>query len=121
MTEKRPISKENEHELQVKCVQWYRSVFPMGVIFEVPNAGRRNAATLKWMIQEGFVAGAPDLVAMRYDGKIVFIEMKTIKGRLRPGQVEFKQRCDYLDEELYFVCRSIEDFKNIIYYGKEEE
>lgn len=120
MRAKKEANKVCEHDIQSECVQWYRAQYPLGVIFSVPNAGRRSVSTMKWMLQEGFVAGAPDLVAMRADGKIVFIEMKTSTGRLRPGQVEFKQRCDYLDEELYYICRDIESFKQIIENGKDE-
>lgn len=106
-----------EHEIQAQCIRWYKSNFPNGVIFAVPNAGKRNAATMQFLIAEGFTAGAPDLVAMRSDGKIIFIEMKAPNGRLRTGQIEFKEKCDYIDEDLYFVARSLDEFKMIIDYG----
>lgn len=109
-----------EHEIQIQCVNWYRSNFPNGIIFAVPNQGRRSAVQMNYFIQEGFVSGAPDIVAMNFLGKIIFIELKTETGRQSKYQVEFQEKCDYIDEDLYFIARSLEDFKNIIYYdGKE--
>ncbi len=110
--------KKIEHEIQKECIIWYRANFPNGIIFSVPNAGKRTAAQMTYLIQEGFVPGAPDLVVMRTDGKIIFVEMKTPTGRQSAAQVEFENRCDNLDEELYFVCKSLDDFKNIIDYEK---
>lgn len=110
-----------EHDIQTQCITWYRSNFPNGIIFAVPNQGRRTASQMSYFIQEGFTPGAPDLVAMDISGKIIFIEMKTETGRLSKYQIEFQEKCDYIDGDLYFVCRSIEDFKNIIYNGKESQ
>ena len=110
---------KEEHNIQQQCINYYRGNFPNGVIFAVPNAGKRSAAALNYLIQEGFCSGAPDLVVMRTDGKVIFVEMKTQKGRLSSSQVSFKERCDNLDDDLYFVCRSLEEFKNIVDNGDE--
>lgn len=87
---------------------------PNGIIFAVPNQGKKSPAAMNYFIQEGFTAGAPDLVLTNADGEICFVEMKTKTGRQSDAQKSFQAKCDGIRENLYFVCRSIEQFKEII-------
>lgn len=103
-----------EHEIQTYCIKLYKMLLPDGIIFAVPNQGKRSPATLNYFIQEGFTAGAPDLILTDIDGNIRFVEMKTKTGKLSEAQKKFKERCDNIQEGLYVVCRSIDDFKSII-------
>ena len=105
--------KNIEHDIQVECVNWYRTAFPSGVIFAVPNCGTRNIGTFYYMVKEGMTPGAPDLVAARPDGSVIFIEMKSPKGRLSENQKQLQKTCENISQNLYFVCRSLEEFKSL--------
>ena len=61
-----------------------------------------------------FPKGFPDTVGFRKtDGKIIFIEVKTDKGRLRPEQEKFKTFIE-TQPVLYGVARSVDDAIKII-------
>ena len=105
--------KTDEHDIQCECVNWYRQEFPTGVIFSVPNCGTRNIGTFYYMVKEGMTPGAPDLVATRPDGSVIFIEMKSLKGRLSNNQKQLQKTCENISQNLYFVCRSLEGFKSL--------
>ena len=105
--------KNIEHDIQVECVEWYRETFPTGFIFAVPNCGTRNIATYYFMVNEGLTKGAPDLVATRPNGTVVFIEMKSPVGYLSPAQKDVQSLCSGISEDLYHVCKSVEEFKQL--------
>lgn len=66
------------------------------------------------MITTGLPKGFPDLFGYRKsDGKIVFIEVKTAKGKLRPEQEKFLQTVK-ADGCLAGVARSVDDARRII-------
>lgn len=61
-----------------------------------------------------FPKGFPDTVGFRKtDGKIIFIEVKTDKGRLRPEQIKFR---DFAINQpvLYGVARNVEEAIRIV-------
>lgn len=78
---------------------------------------RSNAGTIK--TEDGRVVklmpkGFPDLCGFRVsDGKMLFIEVKNEKGRLRDDQVKFGK---FLKQHpvIYGVCRSAEDALNLV-------
>lgn len=116
---------EEEHNIQVACVEWFRYQFPQLVLFAVPNGGERAKRTVRTrtgaiatyapaavkLKQEGALAGVADLVAVGY-GKVLFIEMKTPKGTQQDTQKEFERKVTKLGHE-YHVCRSVEDFMRV--------
>lgn len=62
----------------------------------------------------GMPKGFPDLCGFRHsDGKMIFIEVKNEKGRLRKEQQHFK---DFLEKKpvLYGVARSVDDALRIV-------
>lgn len=62
----------------------------------------------------GMPKGFPDLCGFRHcDGKMVFIEVKNDKGKLRKEQAIFKE---FLEQKpvLYGVARSVEDALKIV-------
>ena len=105
--------KTEEHDFQCECVKWYRETFPEGIIFAVPNCGTRNIGTYYYMLNEGMTPGAPDLVLTKPDGKVIFVEMKSSKGRLSENQKSIQNQCENISSKLYFVCRSVEEFKSL--------
>lgn len=66
------------------------------------------------MIATGLPKGFPDLFGYRKsDGKIIFIEVKTAKGRLSESQEKFLQTVQK-DGCIAGVARSVEDARRII-------
>ena len=105
--------REEEHRLQVACVNWYRLQHRKYAdsLIAVPNGGKRDKTTAKKMKAEGQLAGVADLILLksnRYYGALM-IEMKTRTGRQAETQ---KQWQEYIEQQgyKYVVCRSIEDF-----------
>lgn len=116
---------EEEHNIQVACVTWFRYQFPHLVCFAVPNGSKRpkitahtktgaivtySLAAVK-LKEEGALAGVADLVLVG-KGKVVFVEMKTPKGTQQDTQKEFQRKVQRLGHE-YHICRSIEDFMQV--------
>jgi len=74
-----------ESQEQQGFVTWFRLKYPDVLIFHIPNGGYRNIVTAQRFKKEGVVAGIPDLLIPKYH---IWIEMKTLKGKLSPEQVE---------------------------------
>lgn len=108
---KRPS--DEEHRIQCACVRWFRFQYPSlsGVLFAIPNGGRRDAATGARMKEEGVVAGVSDLILLRGSGPYgaLCIEMKTPSGRQSETQKKW-QRIAEENGAKYVVCRSLDDF-----------
>ena len=77
-----------EHSAQCLVVAWARSKGIM--IFAIPNGGARDAVSGAKLRDEGVKPGIPDL-CIPYPRKgygALYIEMKTLKGRVSPAQKE---------------------------------
>ena len=105
---KRKKPKHEESGTQQACVRWFRLEYPRCLIFSVPNGGSRNAIEAANLKKEGALAGASDLICVA-DHKVLFVEMKSKKGRQRETQKEFQRRVEILGFK-YVVCRSLDDF-----------
>lgn len=68
-----------------------RRALPGVAWFHVPNGGSRTAAEAARFRAEGVVAGVPDLVIVA-EGKALFLELKTRKGRVSAAQAEMHAR-----------------------------
>lgn len=55
--------------------------------------------------------GAPDRIA-HYNGEVIYLEIKTPKGKLSEWQVAFQEQCAS-DGIKYYVVRSLEDLQAI--------
>ena len=102
-----------EHNIQVACVRWFSYQYPelQGLLFAVPNGGRRDAVTGAKLKAEGVIAGVSDLILLvpSCNHGALMIEMKTGKGR----QSEEQKRWQTIVERMgyrYVVCRSLDDF-----------
>ena len=101
-----------ESDIQQACVRWFRWEYPRYLCFAVPNGGSRNAVEGANMKKEGVLAGVSDLIVIA-DHKVLFVEMKTRKGRQQDTQKEFQHRVEVLGFR-YVVCRSLDDFINAV-------
>lgn len=132
----RRTMRDHEHQLQVKCVKWFNYQYPnlRGLLFAIPNGGRRDETTAKKLKAEGVVAGVADLFLAIPRYKLggsytvhhgLFIEMKTEdKGsRQRPSQREFEGNVRMMRYD-YHIVRTFDEFVELITsyldYGKDE-
>jgi hypothetical protein len=103
----------HESRLQAACVRWFRYQHPSLLIFAIPNGGWRNEIEAKIMKNEGVMAGVADLEILLPNGRCLFIEMKTAKGRQSEAQRGFQKWCDD-NGHTYMVCRSLEGFIEVV-------
>lgn len=112
-TERRKKNTSPEHDLQVRCVWWFRSQYKKAMIFAIPNGGQRNVIVAKRMKDEGVTRGIPDL-CIPYPSKGfhgLYIEMKAGKrGKVSPEQAQVMNTLNALG---YYcaVCRDFDEFK----------
>ncbi len=83
-----------EADLQRAVVQALRFALPRTAIIhhcanEVTEAGPRGAKRQAILVGMGVHAGFADLMVI-HDGRILFLELKEPKGRLRPDQEAFR-------------------------------
>lgn len=83
-----------EADLQRAVVQTLRLILPRTAIIhhcanEVTEAGPRGAKRQAILVGMGVHAGFADLMVL-CDGRVLFLELKAPKGRLRPSQEAFR-------------------------------
>lgn len=103
--------REEEHNIQIACVNWFRYQYPRYVIFAVPNGGWRNSIVAAKLKAEGVLAGVADLIIVALN-KIVFIEMKKENGRQSESQKHFEEQVKRLGHE-YYVCHGFDEFRAV--------
>lgn len=133
LKEKAPRAKPShpESKLQIACVTWFNLQYAQykGLLFAIPNGGKRSKVEAGIMKGEGVVSGVADLMltvakkkadrigTANYAFKIIshglFIEMKVGKGKQSPAQVGFEQAVKAQGYQ-YSVCRTLEEFMNVI-------
>lgn len=111
--------KHDEHYMQVAVIRQVDALCQMqrpdllccGVapVKSSCNAAKRTPQQGAWMKAEGMRAGDPDLHCWHKDdeGRTLWIEMKTPKGRLTDNQFETLQRHE-LEGDKVMVCRTVE-------------
>lgn len=105
---------DEEHRIQVSCVQWFHRTYPhlRGRLFAVPNGGHRYATTAAKLKAEGVVPGVADLILLKSNHHYgaLLIEMKRPKGRQSESQRQWQQLVCSAGEYLYVKCYSLDDF-----------
>ena len=111
--------RHRESEIQQSCVSWFKYAWQQYICFAVPNGGSRNAIEAANMKKEGVMAGVSDLIIIA-DHKILFVEMKTRKGRQQESQKAFQRKVEQLGFK-YVVCHSLDEFMIAVngWLGKE--
>ena len=97
-----------ESLIQRQIVQWFRENYPMYLIAAIPNGGKRNALEAKIMKAEGVLAGFSDIIIIAKH-RVMFVEVKTDKGRQSTYQKTFQANVEYLGFT-YEICRSLKQF-----------
>lgn len=101
--------KHEEENLQIACVEWFKLQYPKIFIHHSPNGGKRNireAARLKKM---GVCAGFPDLMIIAPGRPVLFIEMKSAKGKVTAKQIEVLKKLRDCGHEID-GCNTFEEF-----------
>ncbi len=108
---------DEEHRIQCACVNWFRYIYPKyrHLLFAVPNGGKRNITTAKYLKAEGVMPGVSDLILLipnrHYHG--LLIEMKKPGGRQTASQVNFQTAAEK-QGYLYAIAHSLDEFMSII-------
>lgn len=108
-----------EENLQAACVKWFRIQYPQynGLLFHVPNGGRRNLKEATRLKAEGVVAGVADLILLvprieegcKSMWHALCIEMKKKGGYQSPEQKDWQKKVEGHGYK-YAVCRSLDEF-----------
>ena len=107
-----------EDVIQQKCVIWFRNNYglkthnPRYLLFSVPNSGK-DGKEQSYKKATGLMAGVADLILLMPNGKCIFVEMKTEKGKQSDDQKTFEDAVLKLGFT-YIVCRSFEQFQEEI-------
>lgn len=113
ITKPRQRPGQEEHLLQVACVQWFnaqhRNLY--GLLHAVPNGGRRDKVTGAKLKAEGVVAGVSDLElkVARHGYHGLLIELKTPKGHQSQQQRQW-QRIVEAQGYKYIIVREVLEF-----------
>lgn len=99
-----------EAKLQKRIVQFFKKYYDKYLIFSVPNEATHNGNNFQ---ASGVLRGAPDLILV-LPNNIIFLELKTEKGKLSDYQCIFKTKCSVLNAP-YFIIRDFNDFQNILH------
>ena len=112
------IKKEaTEHEIQVEVVK-YLSKLKIK-FFAVPNGFVRggdrleSAKYMNYMKAEGFRNGAPDLVLLPGNGDVVFLELKTEKGKPSEYQLEWQEFFN-LNQYVYKITYGLNEARQFV-------
>jgi len=114
-------SNHSEDKIQADCFQWFHNTFPAlrGLLYAVPNGGKRNKREANKLKATGVVRGVPDM-EFHFYRRTFFFEMKTEKGTVKDDQEKIHFQ---LAEHGFrtWVVRSLEHFQNIIYAILEDK
>lgn len=88
-----------------KCIE---TIGRREIIYHSANEGKNNAR----LTSIGLYSGCSDLI-FTWKGKHYYCEVKTLRGRLSASQEKFAKHIAQTGST-YFVCRSLEEFKNEI-------
>lgn len=106
-----------EHHLQVECVRWFRLKHHKdGIIYAVPNGGKRTLTEGAIKRFEGMTVGIPDLhiPVPRKGYASLYIEMKNGKaGRLSENQKEMIERLRSYGNKVE-VVRTLDEFMAVV-------
>lgn len=111
--------RHQESKLQIQCVRWFNLQYPQlrGLLFAVPNGGKRNLREAQIMKAEGVTAGVSDLILLcpSRDGRhnTLCIEMKTERGKQTALQKAWQKQAEKQGNN-YVICRSLDEFMQAI-------
>ena len=109
--------KQKEHLLQTACFNYFNITYRKykGLLFAIPNGGRRNIQTAAFLKKEGVTAGVADMFLcipnIEFHG--LFIEFKVDNNKQSETQKQFEVLVTKQNYK-YVVIKSIDDFITLI-------
>ena len=107
--------KEQEHHIQIACINWFRYQYPSYLIYAIPNGGQRNRIVAAKLKAEGVLAGVPDIhipfASNSFHG--LYIEMKSGNNKPTKKQMEVMKRLADFGYQCE-VCYSFDDFQKTV-------
>jgi hypothetical protein len=97
----------------MKCAKWVRDIHPALLIFHVANERKAHVQYHVKMKRLGVLAGVADFLVFPASGRKFAIELKDDKGAQDAEQIKFQRHWE-LAGGVYFIVRTVSDFKNII-------
>ena len=85
---KRKATKHEEDALQTAVIRWWQHQYPefAGLLFAVPNGGRRDAREGARFKAQGVTAGVSDLILLVPRPHILLLELKIKGGKVSDAQ-----------------------------------
>ena len=104
----------SEEKLQGYCFQWFHNTYPSlrGLLWHVPNGGKRSTNEANKFKAIGVVPGVADLHFF-YNGKIYFIELKVEGGKQSANQKAWEDII-VAQQGFYVIITSFDHFKHFI-------
>ena len=97
----------SEHSLQASLLEFLALNARQNVFwFAIPNAGKRSWHVARRMKVEGLTAGVADICIMLPGGSVLWLELKTARGRQGVAQRAFEAVCDRLGHP-YLLIRDL--------------
>jgi hypothetical protein len=99
-----------ESHIQKQIVDFIAAVLPNAICFAIPNGARRTASGRASNAVPGLRRGAPDLCLCLPQGRVLFLEVKSAKGRASIEQIGFHGLLSSIGHNVA-VVRSVEDVR----------
>ena len=99
-----------ESDIQIEVVEWLKSKqsdYRMR-FFSIPNEGQRKVWFLNKLVRMGLKSGVPDLVIEFPKGRMVYLEIKTEKGKLSETQQNWLKVSNLFHTPHYVLYGSVE-------------
>ena len=86
--------KQTEAQFQKVVVRYIRLQYKELLVFAVRNEGKRSVKEQSIIKSMGLTSGVSDLVVLGNNGKVLFLELKSEKGKLTQNQKNFKREVE---------------------------
>lgn len=106
------MRKLTEDYIQNQCFIYFHNRYRnVGLFVSIPN-DESNPVQSRRKSLTGRYKGAADVVIVLNGGRVLWVEFKLPTGRQSDSQKDFEKRITEFGHK-YYVCRSIEAFKDI--------
>ena len=111
------MRKQVEASIQKSIVEYLRAVIPNSVVFAIPNGSQRTASGRPANAVAGLLPGAPDLCVVLPEGRVLWLEVKSDKGRVSSNQILVHGILNSLGHHCP-VVRSVDDVRHAFAFLK---